>query len=232
MKYKAEPEEFFALTFSLINDLQDSTVVKYKKKLINSYINTTIKLIQSKTAALSHKFVMTVCMHSMVRHIEQESDMEMLPKEIREKIEREVVEYLCMQEISRIRAIIIDLYTGLYTDDVNYSVRPENWAVKVVAELKTLTPLADTEMFKESKKLVLCRLQGLLAKELKEAFLSKSKPFGRKGNQLVINILYIQQYFKEHTSTEGMQELVKEIQGNFKDAGSVAKLEELKRFIK
>lgn len=231
MKYNVQPEEFFSLVSSLINDLHDFHIVKYKRKLVNSYINTTIKLVHNQENPLPLKFILTICMHSLVQQVEQDAQ-DILPKEIREKIEKELITYLCMQEISKIRAIIIDLYSGTYTEEKNYSVKPEEWAVKVVAELKTLIPSGKKESFKESKKFVLEILQDLLAKELKEAFLSRSKKFGKKGNQLIINVLYIEKYFKEYTSLKSMSTLIKDIQENFKEKEAVASAEDLARFIK
>ncbi|KAI5192511.1 hypothetical protein NEMIN01_2062 [Nematocida minor] len=228
---QCKPEEFVSLIFSLINDLNDPGVQKYKRKLVNGYINNTVQMVHSRETSLNKKFFFTISMVSIILQLEEQEDSKYITKDIPQEIKTDLIDYLCKQEISKIRAIIIDLYTGMYTDDQKHGIKPEPWALKTVEEISTIIPIEPLKWLVQPKQMVMKMLHRYLLQEIKEAFVSKAKPFGRRGNQLIINILYIEKYFKKHW-TEGntMKVLLEEIRNNFKDKKDIKTTEELMKY--
>lgn len=213
MEYK--PEKFVSLIYSLISDVADNRIVKYKRKMVNAYVNHTFQLVHSKETHIHTKFLLTICMVSIILRIEEE--VPPIKDNAFQKIKVDLIDSLCKKEISRIRAIILDLYTGTYTEDTLHGVRPEPWAVKIVQDMSQLVPETKVELFKQANRIVMTTMHKYLQQEIKEAFISKTRQFGKKGNQLLINILYIDKYFKEYASTLSMNPLIEEAKKNFKD---------------
>lgn len=225
-----DPEKFVSLIYSLISDLTDSKILKYERKMINAYINQTIQLVHRKETHLHTKFLLTICMVSVILRIEEDKN-KVLEDSAFQRIKVELVESLCRKEISRIRAIILDLYTGSYADETLHTPKPEPWAVKIVADLSKLLPDAKSEQFVQGNRMVMAVLHGYLEQEIKEAFLSKAIQFGKKGNQLVINILYIDKYFRKYVPGASMDSLVKAVQENFRDRDQAEKTADLLKYI-
>ncbi|OAG32448.1 hypothetical protein NEIG_01371 [Nematocida sp. ERTm5] len=218
-------EELFQVFSSLIEDLNRKEINRYRRKMINLYINLSIDKIYRKETSLPMLYSLSVCMYSILQNAQDNEKV--LKSEIREKLQKEVLNYASKREVLKIRAIILDMFQGTYTENSNYSVKPEQWAIKIVEDIRIFIGESKNntkdkeDVFKEPKRLILERVEDLLAEEIKEAFLSKSKPFGKKGNQLIINILYIKKYLNSYVKTESMQKLIETVQENFKDPNAV-----------
>ncbi|EHY64732.1 hypothetical protein NERG_02135 [Nematocida ausubeli] len=225
-------EELYQLVLSLVEDLEDPDIVKYKRKMINLYIKLSVEKIYRKDMSLASLYSIGICIYSFLQQMEENEKI--IKSEAKAKIQEEVVEYICKREVLKIRAIILDTFKGTYTEDKNYSVKPEEWAVKIIKELSSFIG-EDRQKTKDSlfagpRRVILEKVEELLAQEIKEAFVSKSKLFGKKGNLLVLNILYIEKYFKRYTKTDFMEQLVQNIHKSFKDPDLIDR--EISKYVK
>ncbi|OAG31437.1 hypothetical protein NEDG_01964 [Nematocida displodere] len=207
-------DELYAFIATLTAELKDSMFPKYQRKLFNCYINNSVKAIQNSKLPLQRRFCIMVATIAFGRAAEGTA---LSPEAPFKEMEDEILQYLCKAEISKIRAVILDLYTYSYTEESSYSVRPEQWAVALVEELKTVLPPNETNKVQVTACDVLRLLESLLLKELKELFISKNKPLGKKGNLLVVNLIYIQKYFTSQSlSPEPIDAFIKTVQKSFK----------------
>ncbi|KAI5173225.1 hypothetical protein NEFER03_2177 [Nematocida sp. LUAm3] len=217
----------------LIEQVKDEKYPKYRKKLCNCYINNTIKTIQNEDISMSKRFLLLVCMFVFIEHLGDLLDE--ADKKDLEKVKKESMIYLCKKEITRIRAVILDLTQGTYTEYTEYLYRPEKWPLRIIEELEDILPSSEYLPEKSQAKVPLTLLVSLIAKEIKEIFLSKSQKFTKRGNLLIINLLQIETYLKKREEDpiliSPLEDLIKKIRENFLEEQMIDNLDKLRKCV-
>jgi len=230
-KDKYSLDELFFFSSEILSAVKDRSFPKYRKKLFNCYVNCSVKFIENEKNALTSRFkamfslfaFISQCRGSTAGHTTAPdkkqigADNEEITEESLTIFKNKISLFLTKKEISKIRAVILDLQTNTYTKDEEYSVLPEPWAKKLAEEISHTFPAPKTEVLKTAVADSLNLFVPLLIKELRDMFISKVKPFGSKGNLLVVDLIYLENYFKDrHARTEAVSEFIAEVQGHFR----------------
>lgn len=226
------PSELFAFLTGVLAEVADPQFDKYQKKLVNCYLNQSIKVIENDQVGLSQRFRVMVAMLSLEGQAGQlapgAGDPEAQPSFA--EVAADVLAYLTKKEIAKIRAVILDLHTNTYTEDREWSPRPEPWAVRITDELDAVLPPSAVPAIEQTTAQVHAQLLARLVQELRTIFISKAQPFGKKGNLLVVNLVYLQQYFaKKLRDTKLMADFIVEVQRNFKPGEAPEATETIRR---
>ncbi|KAI5186850.1 hypothetical protein NEHOM01_1745 [Nematocida homosporus] len=149
-----------------------------------------------------------------------------------QKMQDQVVQYLCQKQVAKIRALILDLHpTSTYSTDLQYSVQPEPWLLQLTQELDLILPPETTNFIPTTQTFTLLHthLLNLLIQDLKDIFIARTQPFGRKGNLLVINLLYLQDFYqKRNIPTQAILNLIKQVHLNFKNKDMIEPISQLR----
>lgn len=212
-------EEVFAFVGSLLEELEDEKFDKYKKKLYNCYLNNSLCLIQNDEADIRSRFVALVSMLAFVENADPTYNTKAVAKMV-----EEIKEYLMEKEISRIRRKVLDSKPANYTEDTEYSIKPEAWAVEVTRELDHVLPQTEHPGVEKVLQEISGKLLSMLLKEIKEIFVSKQGKFGRKANALVVNLIHIEAFFSRHTDVSNVESVIEHVQSMITSPESAEKL--------
>ncbi|KAI5192434.1 hypothetical protein NECID01_1929 [Nematocida sp. AWRm77] len=208
-------EELYAFLANVAHEVEDKDFSKYKKKLLNCYVNNSVKAIDSDTVSFKNRFVVMLAVLAYMTETEKHSTGKDTQVSFAE-IKQDILSYLTKKEISKIRALILDLHTSTYTDSKEWSPYPEPWAREIVEELDAVLPESAHPQVQEALSLARTHLLSLLVQELKDIFFSTAQPFGKQGNLFVVNLVYLQTYFeKKLPNTNIIAEFITEVQSNF-----------------
>lgn len=222
------PEDILLFVRTLFSQVASQKHPKYKRKVFNCYVNTSLRVIQSSANPMKVRFLCMISMITLMRETEK-STISLSSQDDFNEMQKEVIVYLVKKEILKIRAVILDLCTDTYADDIAYSVKPEIWTKKIKEEIENVLPEPKNPTAAKLTAESLELLKNLLLQDLEEIFLGKAQPFGKKGNLLIVNILEIERYFaKRKQETKGFSGLIEKIQMNFKKKEDIESIEHLR----
>lgn len=216
-EYRAD--EVFGFVEGLLEELEDEKFDKYKKKLYNCYLNNSLCLIQNDEADIKSRFIALVSMVAFIENADPSYNTKAVAK-----MTEEIKEYLMQKEISRIRRIILDSKPCNYTEDTEYSIKPEAWAMQVTKELEHVLPQTEHPGIEKVLQSISGSILVMLLKEIKEIFVSKQGKFGKKANALVVNLIHIEAFFSRHTDVSEVESVIEQVQSMIQSPESTEKL--------
>jgi hypothetical protein len=132
--------EIVSLVLSLVTAVDDGKMPKYKSKLLNCFINNSLRYIKNEINPPQKKFSVLVSLLSLCRLsslVEEGSKVgESIDSAELGEVLAEISEFLAKKKALMIRAVILDLVETHYTEDREYSTKEEKWILQVESEIK------------------------------------------------------------------------------------------------
>ncbi|KAI5180037.1 hypothetical protein NEOKW01_0366 [Nematocida sp. AWRm80] len=214
-----------SLEYSKIT-IPNTNPTQYTPKEIHTFLNTILN-----TTKLHNKY-----MNNLYKYLNSMNIYNKY-KVIVNTTESTIISSVNTSLINIIRVNILDIITTEYTN-TKYKIQVEEW-------VNILIYIIDTVIYKEYREnkssyttltehylAVGNDLVNKIAQEIREIFINKNSLFGSKGNLLVMDILYIQEYFKDlGCEVKVLDGIIDEVQKKFKDRKEVEETSDLKKML-
>lgn len=148
------PARLVPLVLSLVAQVDDQSAPKYKNKLINCYINNSLKYIRDDAYPAEKRFKVLISLlvfSTLVgrmeagggaeRGAEAASMGEKLRSRDFSEVLSEITTFICEKKILMVRALVLDLVHEGYSEDREYRAKEEKWIRDVESDIARDVPL-------------------------------------------------------------------------------------------